>query len=92
MTTWTQISTGAATTYEFGTYAALAFGEGCFADGAINEPWDVINTAQTASWTQVNTGTATTYDFGPYASLAFGEGCFADGAINEPWIVIPTAN
>jgi hypothetical protein len=93
MTTWTQINTGAATTtvYDFNTYGALAYADGCFADGAINEAWGLINTTQNPNWTQVSTGAISAgYEFDPYANLAFGEGCFADGAINEPWTLIST--
>lgn len=93
MTTWTQINTGTSTTYAFNPYATFAFGEGCFADGAINEAWLLINTAQTPNWSPVSTGAISiAYEFDPYATFAFGEGCFADGAINEPWTIIPTVN
>ena len=94
MTTWAQINTGTTSTtaYDFNPYGSLAFGEGCFADGAINEGWNLISTVQNPNWSQVSTGAISTaaYEFNPYATLAFGEGCFADGAINEPWTIIPT--
>jgi hypothetical protein len=92
MTTWTQINTATTTAaYDFSTYGSFAFAEDCFADGAVNEAWNLINTTQSPNWTQVSTGAiSVAYDFDTYGTLSFCEGTFADGAINEPWTLVPT--
>jgi hypothetical protein len=93
MTTWTQINTGAisSTSHDFAAYANLVFAEGTFADGAINEGWNTINTTQSANWATISTGVnSNAYDFAVFSGPTFAEGAFADGTLNDPWITINT--